>query len=67
VGQGLISCWKTMGVPDFLQIDNQLCFGESKRYSHSFGTVLRFCLFLGIEVVFIPKEEPRCNGVKVNE
>ncbi|NIW11436.1 MAG: DDE-type integrase/transposase/recombinase, partial [Gammaproteobacteria bacterium] len=60
---GLISCWKTMGMPDFLQVDNQLCFRGSNRHSRSFGIVLRVCLLLGIEVVFIPIGEPWRNGV----
>ncbi|NIM98286.1 MAG: DDE-type integrase/transposase/recombinase, partial [candidate division Zixibacteria bacterium] len=62
VAQGLIRCWKTMGVPDFLQADNQLCFRGSNCYPRSFGIVLRLCLLLGIEVVFIPIGEPWRNG-----
>lgn len=62
VALGLIRCWKIMGVPDFLQVDNQLCFRGSNRYPRSFGIVLRLCLLLGIEVVFIPIGEPWRNG-----
>jgi len=60
--QGLISCWKIMGLPDFLQFDNELCFRGSNRYPRSFGIVLRLCLFLGIEAIFIPIGEPWRNG-----
>jgi hypothetical protein len=63
VALGLIRCWKTMGIPDFLQVDNELCFRGSNRYPRSFGIVLRLCLSLGIEVVFIPIAEPWRNGV----
>jgi putative transposase len=62
VAQGLIRCWKTMGIPDFLQLDNQLCFRGSNRHPRSFGIVLRLCLSFGIEVVFIPIGEPWQNG-----
>jgi hypothetical protein len=62
VALGLLGCWKTMGLPDFLQFDNELCFRGSNRYPRSFGIVLRLCLSLGIEGVFIPIGEPWRNG-----
>jgi transposase InsO family protein len=42
-----------MVTPDFLQLDNGLCFRGGNRYPRSFGIVLKLCLLLGIEVVFI--------------
>jgi putative transposase len=62
VARGLLRCWKTMGLPDFLQLDNELSFRGSNRYPRSFGIVLRLCLSLGIEVVFISIGEPWRNG-----
>jgi putative transposase len=62
VVQGLTRCWKTLGMPDFLQFDNELAFRGSNRYPRSFGIVLRLCLSLGIEAVFIPIGEPWRNG-----
>jgi putative transposase len=62
VAQGLIRCWKTMGLPDFLQLDNELCFRGSNRHPRSFGIVLRLCLSFGIEAAFIPIGEPWWNG-----
>jgi len=62
VAMGLLRCWKTMGLPDFLQLDNELSFRGSNRYPRSFGIVLRLCLSLDIEVVFIPIGEPWRNG-----
>jgi putative transposase len=62
VARGLIRCWKTLGIPDFLQFDNELAFRGSNRYPRSFGIVLRLCLSLGIEAVFIPIGEPWRNG-----
>ena len=63
VCQGLLRCWKTMGVPDYLQIDNALSFRGSNRYPRSLGLMLRLCLLYGIHPVFIPVGEPWRNGV----
>jgi hypothetical protein len=62
VAMGLLRCWKTMGLPGFLQVYNELAFRGSNRYPRSFGIVLRLCLSLRAEVVFIPIGEPWRNG-----
>ena len=59
----LMRCWKAMGIPDFLQFDNELSFHGSNKYSRSFGIVLKTCLYFGIQPVFIPIGEPWRNGV----
>ena len=56
-------CWKAMGMPDFLQMDNALTFRGSNRYPRSFGLVIRLCLHYGVTPVFIPIKEPWRNGV----
>lgn len=63
VASSLLRCWKTVGMPDFLQLDNELSFRGSNRYPRSFGLVIRLCLFYGIHPVFIPIGEPWRNGV----
>ena len=63
VAASLMKCWKTMGVPLFLQIDNELSFRGSNRYPRSLGIVLRVCLHYGVTVVFIPIGEPWRNGI----
>ena len=63
VAEGLIKTWKKLGTPDFLQMDNELSFRGSNRYPHSLGLVLRLCLLLKIQPVFIPQGEPWRNGV----
>jgi hypothetical protein len=63
VASSLMRCWKTVGMPDFLQLDNELCFRGSNRYPRSFGLVIRLCLFYGITPVFVPIGEPWRNGV----
>jgi putative transposase len=63
IASSLMRCWKTVGMPDFLQLDNELSFRGSNRYPRSLGLVLRICLFYGIQPVFIPIGEPWRNGV----
>jgi putative transposase len=63
IAHGLLRCWKSMGLPDFLQIDNELSFRGSNRYPRSLGIVLRLCLHFGIQPVFIPVREPWRDGV----
>lgn len=63
IAHGLLRCWKSMGLPDFLQIDNELSFRGSNRYPRSLGLVLRLCLHFGVQVVFIPVAEPWRDGV----
>jgi len=62
VASSLMRCWKALGMPDFLQLDNELSFHGSNRYPRSFGIVLRLCLYYGIQPIFIPVGEPWRNG-----
>jgi hypothetical protein len=58
----LLRCWKSVGLPDFLQLDNELSFRGSNRYPRSPGLVIRLCLHFGVQPVFIPIGEPWRNG-----
>lgn len=62
IGQSLLRSWKTIGKPDFVQMDNELSFRGSNRHPRSLGLVLRMCLALGVQVIFIPPGEPWRNG-----
>jgi len=62
VASSLLSCWKSIGLPDFLQLDNELSFRGSNRHPRSFGLVIRLCLYFGVTPVFIPIAEPWRNG-----
>lgn len=62
VASSLLKCWKVLGIPDFLQFDNELSFRGSNRYPRSFGIVLRSCLYYGVQPIFIPIGEPWRNG-----
>lgn len=59
----MLRCWKAVGLPDFLQLDNELSFRGSNRYPRSPGLVIRLCLHFGVQPVFIPIGEPWRNGV----
>jgi putative transposase len=62
IATALVESWKALGLPEFLQMDNELSFRGSNRYPHSLGLVLRLCLALGVEPVFIPIAEPWRNA-----
>lgn len=59
----LIRSWQILGIPVYLQMDNKLPMRGSNRYPHSFGLVIRLCLYLGIQPIFIPMREPWRNGI----
>jgi transposase InsO family protein len=63
ITQALLRCWQTIGIPRYLQMDNQLPMRGSNRYPHSFGLVIRLCLQLDIQPIFIPIKEPWRNGI----
>jgi transposase InsO family protein len=58
VMNALITVWKTLGIPQYCQFDNQQVFSGSERRPRWFSKIIRLCLFLDIEPVFIPFREP---------
>jgi transposase InsO family protein len=63
VAKCLVEFWSNYGMPDYLQMDNELSFRGSNRHPRSLGIVLRLALSLGITPIFIPPAEPWRNGV----
>lgn len=61
--QAIAEFWHTNGIPDALQMDNELAFRGSNRYPRSFGSVVRFALSQQVAPVFIPTSEPWRNGI----
>lgn len=59
----IIRFWQYFGIPDYLQMDNELSFRGSNRYPHSFGKLIRFVLSQKVVPVFIPQREPWRNGI----
>ena len=62
----LVSAWQKMGCPRYLKMDNCLDFRGSNLYPRSPSKLVRVCLDLGIQPVFIPLREPWRNGVVEN-
>lgn len=62
----LVESWRKLGCPKRLQMDNGLEFRGSNRYPRSLGKLVRVCLDVGVEPVFIPTHEPWRNGVIEN-
>jgi hypothetical protein len=59
----LLSTWQTLGLPHRLHLDNDAAFTGGERTKRRLGTVVRLCLYVGIEVVFLPPAEPKRNAV----
>jgi len=57
-----LTTWKTLGIPDFLQLDNDSAFCGGYKAPRIFGQFVRLCLYLGIELIFLPVAEPKRNG-----
>lgn len=60
---GLWSVWTRLGVPTFLQLDNELVFFGNRRYPRALGQLMRLCFEVGVELVFIPVREPWRNSI----
>lgn len=60
--ESLVHVWHHLGLPEKVRFDNrrECCgCGHPARY---LNRVIRLCLYLGIEPVFIPKDLPQRNG-----
>jgi putative transposase len=57
-----LASWKTLGIPCFLQLDNDAAFCGGYKAPRIFGRFVRLCLWLGIELIFLPVAEPESNG-----
>ncbi len=54
--------WINNGIPNYLQMDNGACFIGDMKHSRHFSRVVRLCLYLGVEPVFIAPRNPWMNG-----
>ena len=61
-----VATWQKIGLPKFLQMDNGLEFRGSNAYPRSLSRLMRVCLDVKVQPVFIPKSEPWRNGVIEN-
>ena len=60
--QHCLHTWKTLGIPQFLQLDNDAAFCGGYKAPRIFGQFVRLCLSLGLELIFLPLAEPQRNG-----
>jgi putative transposase len=55
--------WLRLGIPENLQVDNELAFYGSPTHPRGMGPLIRLCLHYGVNLWFIPLSEPWWNGV----
>ena len=63
VAEAIWSTWLRLGIPKYLQMDNEAPFYGSPAYPRALGKPIRLCLLYGVEPCFIPLAEPWRNGV----
>ena len=61
-----LTAFQEIGLPDFLQIDNDSAFNGGNKTPRRIGQFVRFCLYFGIELIFIPPAEPKRNHLVDN-
>src|SRR3954471_17053296 len=55
-------CWKDLGRPEQVQLDNARDLAGWGPAARTLSRVIRLCLRYGVSPVFIPKGEPQFNG-----
>ena len=63
VVEALVAGWQRLRIPRIFHVDNELACRGSNRHPRSFGLLIRLCLYLRVEVHFIPDGEPWRNGI----
>jgi hypothetical protein len=58
----LLDCWTKNAIPNYLQMDNGASFIGDLIHSRHFSRIVRLCLHLGVEPVFIAPSKPWMNG-----
>jgi putative transposase len=55
--------WLRLGLPRYQQVDNEWVFLGSPAHPRAMGKLIRLCVLMGVEPLFIPLGEPWRNGV----
>jgi transposase InsO family protein len=55
-------CWKDLGRPEQVQLDNARELSGWGPAARTLSRVIRLCLRFGVSPVFIPEGEPQCSG-----
>jgi hypothetical protein len=59
----LVSAWQEIGLPGALYVDNDAVWNGGGRGQRVLSTVVRLCLLVGVEVIFIPPYTYEANPV----
>lgn len=60
---GFWAIWMRLGMPENIQVDNDVSFFGSPRHPRGMGPLIRLCLHHKVQLLFIPPAEPWRNGV----
>jgi hypothetical protein len=63
VREHVLETWHRLGLCDGLQMDNDAAFCGGYKVPRVIGVLVRLCLFVGVEPIFIPVREPERNGM----
>lgn len=63
VCQFLVSAWQEIGLPGALYVDNDAVWNGGGRGQRVLSTVVRLCLLVGVEMIFIPSYTYEANPV----
>jgi hypothetical protein len=58
----VLDAWQIRGIPRFLQLDNDAIFCGGYKVERVMGQFPRLCLYVGVELIFLPFAEPQHNG-----
>lgn len=62
VGQFFVAAWQEVGLPTAIQIDNDVVWNGGGRGTRVLGKLVRLCLAVGVQVIFVPPYTPKANG-----
>jgi transposase len=54
-----LAVWQTLGLPHGLQVDNDAACTGGEQTPRRFSSFVRLCLYLGIDLIFVPPREPK--------
>jgi putative transposase len=60
--QHVLKSWEILGLPHMQKMDNEHPFSGGQTHPRVIGRLVRLCLFVGVEPLFVPYYEPKRNG-----
>ena len=62
VRQHALDAWQSLEIPAYLQLDNDAAFNGGYKVQRVMGQFVRLCLYVGVELIFLPVGEAERNG-----